>query len=430
MFNNIKGKSKAFEKLQIVEKDVVLEVDEFKDLPNQLRIIQLGRRDLAIAKVIQPYFEKHMEIIVSNYYEQIQKEGTLEKIIRDNSTVDKLKGTLKKHLYELFSGVINDKFVKQRNRIAHVHLVIGLNTKWYMGAFQSLFQTFSKILQQYIEDKDELLEAINVVSKLLNLEQQLVLEAYEEEMERMKQEEREKKHLRERVSTTAEELSLIVQQTSTSVSSLTNKTTGMVALATVGAESADQVQDKSIQGKKGIDDQQLEMNNILMHTQAITAEIKILQENSLKIDEVVQIVKKIADQTNLLALNASIESARAGEHGKGFGVVANEVKKLAERTKESVTDVNELIRKNHAQVKNVTAMIVQVNDLVQNGSKKMNAITDFFTKIVEEVENSKIQSNAIETELESFAYYFEEINRAVVHLSQTTDDLTQIIQDL
>ncbi|MEH7254561.1 globin-coupled sensor protein, partial [Neobacillus niacini] len=298
---------KVFEQLQSVEREVILDIEGFQDLPNQLAIIQLGKRDLAIAKVIQPFFENHMDTIVANYYTQIQKERSLQKIIEDHSSVERLKRSLRKHLYELFNGVINSEFVNQRNRIAHVHVMIGLKTKWYMGAFQSLFHTFSNLLQQNIEDKDELMEAINVVSKLLNLEQQLVLEAYEEEMERLKMERQEKKQIRERVSMTAEELSAVMQQTSGSVSTLTEKTTLMVELATAGVESADNVQNKSIQGKIGIDEQQTQMNNILLHTQAITAEINLLRDNSLKIDEVVQIVKKIADRTNLLALNASLE---------------------------------------------------------------------------------------------------------------------------
>ncbi|MBL4953291.1 globin-coupled sensor protein [Neobacillus sp. YIM B02564] len=428
--NHTKQASKVFEDLELVKKEVVLDVDGFKDLPNQLMIIQLSKRDLAIAKVIQPFFEQHMEMIVSEYYTQIQKEKSLEQIIWKNSTVDRLKGTLKKHLYELFSGVIDRKFVTRRNRIAHIHLVIGLHTKWYMAAFQSLFQSFAEILQQNIEDKDELMEAINVVSKLLNLEQQLVLEAYQEEMERMKREEQEKKQIRERVLTTVENLSSFVQHTNASVASLTEKTTHLVKLATSGVSSANQVQEKSVQGKTEIDDQQIAMTNILVNTNAITDEIKILQENSQKITEIVQIVKKIADQTNLLALNAAIESARAGDQGRGFAVVANEVKKLAERTKASVTDVNELIHKNHTQVEKLTTMIVQVNNLIQAGSKKMNDIASFFTKIVDEVEGSKTQSKDIETELESFAYYFGEINQAISQLSETTSSLAQIVHDL
>lgn len=421
---------KVFGNLQALEKEVVLDISGFIDLPNQLSIIHLEKRDLAIARIIQPYFENNMDEIVNSYYNQIQQENSLQKIITDNSSVDQLKRTLRRHLYELFNGVIDTEFIKQRNRIAHVHVKIGLSTKWYVAGFQKIFYSFSKILYQNIEDKDDLLEAINVVSKLLNLEQQIVLEAYQEETERLKLEQQEQKHLRERISTTAEELSFVMQQTKANVSSLVEKTTNIVELATAGVTSANAVQIKSTHGKACIDYQQIQMKNILLHTESITSEIKLLSDNSLKIDEVVQIVKKIADQTNLLALNASIESVRAGEHGRGFTVVANEVKKLAERTKASAVDVGDLIRKNNAQVKNVAEMTFAVNDQVQNGFKKMNEIIETFTIIMEEVEISKSQSTIIESELESFAEYFQEINQSVGQLAQSTEELAKVIQDL
>lgn len=421
---------KIFAHVGELEKEAVLDASYHPDLANQLSIIGLTRRDLAIAKRIQPFIAEHLETITENYYKEIRKEASLLRIIDDNSSVERLKQTLTKHIYEMFDGKIDRDFVRQRNTIAHVHVRIGLKTKWYMGAFQSLFTTFVSILKDDIPDKEELLEAINVVSKILNLEQQLVLEAYEEEVERIKQEELRKKQIGERVAATAQELSAVTEETSASVTALTEKTKIMVELATLGVQSAEEVQNRSSQGKDGIDLQQVQMQNILHHMSAITSEIRDLKSISEEIDQVVKLVKGIADQTNLLALNASIESARAGEHGKGFAVVANEVKKLAEQTKSSVVNVSDLIQKTNAQIENVTIKSVEVNDLVKNGSEKMDQITDFFNRILEEVDKSKQQSQLIEAELDSFSKYFEEIDRAVDHLAITADNLTQITQDL
>lgn len=380
--------------------------------------------------MIQPFIAEHLETITENYYKEIRQEASLLKIIDDNSSVERLKQTLTTHIYEMFDGKIDRDFVRQRNTIAHVHVRIGLKTKWYMGAFQSLFTTFVSILKNNIIDKDELLEAINVVSKILNLEQQLVLEAYEEEVERIKQEEQRKKQIGERVAATAQELSAVTEETSASVTTLTEKTKMMVELATLGVQSAEEVQNRSSQGKEGIDLQQVQMQNIMHNMSSITSEIKDLKSISQEIDEVVKLVKGIAEQTNLLALNASIESARAGEHGKGFAVVANEVKKLAEQTKASVGNVSDLIQKTNAQIENVTSKSIEVNELVKNGSNKMDQITEFFDRILEEVDKSKQQSQLIEAQLDSFSRYFEEIDRAVDHLAITTDNLTQITQDL
>lgn len=421
---------KIFSDLEMIESSVILDTSYFKDMDKQLSIIGLNKRDLAIAKVIQPFISEHLETITANYYNEIRKEASLLKIIDDNSSVERLKKTLNRHIYEMFEGKIDAEFVKQRNTIAHVHVRIGLKTKWYMAAFQSLFTTFVAILSKNILDKEELLEAINVVSKLLNLEQQLVLEAYEEEVERIKREEARKKQIGERVAATAQELSAVTEETSASVSSLTEKTKTIVELATLGVQSAEEVQVRSSQGKESIDLQQSQMQNILQHMTSITKEIKDLKNISEEIDEVVKLVKGIADQTNLLALNASIESARAGEHGKGFAVVANEVKKLAEQTKASVVNVSDLIQKTNAQIENVTSKSIAVNELVKSGSDKMDQITDFFNEILVEVDGSKQQSKRIESELESFSKYFEEIDRAVDHLAVTTDNLTQITQDL
>lgn len=431
LFIKTKNKSKLLDNIHLVESEVILDLTGYKELESQLSIIQLTKRDLAIARMIQPYLkEEQLEEMISQFYSQLQKEASLKGIIVENSSVDRLKMTLKKHIYELFEGKINQEFIEQRNRIAHVHVRIGLKTKWYMAAFQSLFNSFTPILKGFIQDTDELLEALNVLSKLFNFEQQLVLEAYEEEVERIKKEEQRKKHIQERVLNISEELFAITEETSASVSSLTEKTDILEKLATAGVLSAEDVQNRSIQGKKGIDEQQVFMNNILDQTEIITSKIVHLQDTSSQIEKIVQLVKEIAEQTNLLALNASIESARAGEHGRGFAIVAQEVKNLAVQTKLSVSDVNKLIQETNNQVNNVTEMMMKVHEVVKGSFHKTNEITEIFNKVLEEVEHSKLQNKEIENELHTFVDYFKEINNAAEQITATADELTNLTQEL
>ncbi|MBG9557882.1 methyl-accepting chemotaxis protein [Cytobacillus firmus] len=116
--------------------------------------------------------------------------------------------------------------------------------------------------------------------------------------------------------------------------------------------------------------------------------VKRLEQNAVKVEQIIQLVGDIAAQTNLLALNASIEAARAGDHGKGFAVVAEEVRKLADESAKAVQGISELIQNIQEEVRNVVTQIsYQVetaNNEVKKGTKT-NEVIEEMAKVVNEM---------------------------------------------
>lgn len=107
---------------------------------------------------------------------------------------------------------------------------------------------------------------------------------------------------------------------------------------------------------------------------AINERLNHLAGEAQQVRSVLDVIGDIADQTNLLALNAAIEAARAGEHGRGFAVVADEVRKLAERTQKSLVDTN-------ATVNVIVQSIGDISGEMNGNAKRINELTEFSTKV-------------------------------------------------
>ncbi|WP_280523679.1 putative bifunctional diguanylate cyclase/phosphodiesterase [Paenibacillus dendritiformis] len=157
--------------------DAHLQINE--KITAQMSMIELSEKDLEIVRSIRPLVLEHIDEIVDSFYDSVLRVDILKKLILEHSQIEKLRKTLKKHLIEMFSGRIDPEFIEKRMRIAIVHERIGLKTRWYMGAFQNLQNAFIHMLNLHMPDKERMLTVCLSITKLLNLEQQLVLEAYE-----------------------------------------------------------------------------------------------------------------------------------------------------------------------------------------------------------------------------------------------------------
>lgn len=235
----------------------------------------------------------------------------------------------------------------------------------------------------------------------------------------------------------AQEQAARISETATAMEEMNSTVLEVARNAGTTAEASNQARDKAAAGSSEVQKVVAGMATINSGAEELRAEMEDLSRKAESIGAILNVISDIADQTNLLALNAAIEAARAGEAGRGFAVVADEVRKLAEKTMASTHDVSNAIKaiqestaKSTVSVDNAVAQIEEATQFANESGRALE-------EIVATAETTADQVNAIATASEEQSAASEEINRSILRcndmsslISNTMGEAARAVSDM
>lgn len=318
-------------------------------------------------------------------------------------------------------------------------------------------QVLAKITANPVFDRDDTIVGVSL--SLVDLSEQVTYEQeVEEQKGRMQAAGQQVSDLAEHVAGATELLSASADdqaqgaqkqrsQTTSVATAMEEMTATVIEVAqnaTATSEAADQAQNSASEGVDMVAKAVGAINEVSESAEQLEREVGELDSQAEEIGRIISVINDIADQTNLLALNAAIEAARAGEAGRGFAVVADEVRKLAEKTVAATKEVEEAIgtiqnrsrnatdsmRKTAVQVGESTDLSNQAGEALQRIMESIKDMVGRVAQIATAAEQQSASAEEINRSIEDIAVIAGDADEAAGQAASATRDLAGLAQDL
>lgn len=310
--------NKAHEKLLTIEQDYT-QIGIRNPWKRQVDLISQGKvnsPEIAAVKTALELFAKMNEYgsSIEEPLFKIAKDSLIAVLAINEDTADKTKKSA-------------EQDINQTGFWAVVGMILGPVTSIILGIFLSitmakpLDKSLKGIINMIVSSASEIAATVEQQERIINQQATAVNET----------------------TSTMDELGASSRQAAEQAESASDSARVVLNLAQEGATGARQVLNLAEDGNKVVDKSLEGMSELREKVAAIATQIMGLSEQTTQIGSITGVVTDLANQTNMLALNASVEAVRAGEHGKGFGVVANEIRRLADQSKKSAEKINGII---------------------------------------------------------------------------------------
>ncbi len=210
----------------------------------------------------------------------------------------------------------------------------------------------------------------------------------------------------------------------TAMTQMTSSAQEVARSASDAATATQDAQQATLQGQEIVTKAISSMRQLAQGIETGSAAIDSVNQNSEAINGVLDVIKGIAEQTNLLALNAAIEAARAGEQGRGFAVVADEVRTLASRTQESTQEINSMIEQLQSSTQNAVSTMGESRILADSSVADITQTGQALNEITELVTQATSMNTHISVAADEQGRVAEEINQNIVRISQIAEETT------
>lgn len=389
------------------------------------QLFNMGKTEAGYLKKIEPIIIQNGSTIAEKFYSQITAVPEINKFIATHSTLAHLKQTFLEFLPMMYEINIDKQYISRIKKIGEIHNTIKLPAEWFSMSFGVLEQNiYPYIFAKYKDDTDILMNICIALSHHTQFIQALVMRTFVDEyISELKNKEKTEASL----LVSQKELLIHIQEMSESLAAMsqemTASTESIVSTVMNIEHSAGSVKDQADKTNLLAVDGESTIRKIIDDMNVLTDQIKVmknslegLSESTESVNKITETISDIAAQTNLLALNAAIEAARAGVAGRGFAVVAEEVRKLADQSREAASGIHEIILQN-----------TNSTDVVFDNMNKQGTILE---KIVEDISKSMSGMTEITHATEENHKQVSAIDNSLITLSTNTRDLEQVSEEV